>query len=185
MGTMIIDFETNKTIDIDELWAQSDYLEALNVSYENDRAFILVSAVALEQKISILLESLLPSISSLEDNKEFTFSFKTNLLKSFDLYNAKVIEYIHLIRKIRNEFAHDLTISNFEKLHSGTINHIDQCFTNIKPNRESKEIREKIEAIVKWLFWELISLEPYTKKLRAVLTSRETKERLLEIKRSK
>jgi len=185
MRTMIIDFEIDKVINIDELWEQADYLEALNISYENDRAFILVSAVALEYKISILLKSLLPSIASLEDNREFTFSFKINLLKSFDLYNAKVIEYVHLIRKIRNDFAHDLAISDFEKLPAGTITHIGQCLSDLKLEREFKEVREKIEAIVKWIFWELISLEPYTIELREILTSKDTKDRLLKIKQSK
>ena len=171
---MIINFNIDKDINIDELWEQSDYLDAFELSSENDRAFILVSAVALEDKVFNILESLLPSINSLKDNKEFTFSFKINLLKSFDLYNPKVIEYLHLIRKIRNEFAHNLTISDFEKISSGTQKHIDQSLKNLKPDRSSEIVRDKIEVIVKWLFWELIALEQYSRKLRRIMESEET-----------
>ena len=182
---MIIDFKINTDINIDELWEQSDYLDAFELSSENDRAFILVSAVALEDKIENILKLLLPSIKTLADNKEFTFSFKINLLKSFELYNPKLIEYIHLVRKIRNEFAHNLSISDFENISSRTLTHIDQCLKSLESKRTCEKVREKIEVIVKWLFWELIALEPYSKKLREIMDSRETVEKLMSIAKEK
>ena len=182
---MIIDFQIDNDINIDEFWEQSDYLSAFELSSENDRAFILVSAVALEDKIVNILETLLPSINSLKDNKEFTFSFKINLLKSFDLYNLRVVEYLHLVRKIRNEFAHNLNIADFENISNNTINHIDQCLKILETKRTCNKVRDKIEVIVNWLFWELIALEPYSKKLREIMESRETVEKLKSVKKEK
>ncbi len=78
---MIIDFEIKRQVTLDELWEQAEYLNALELSSENDRAYILVSAVAIEEQIYKVLKALLPQISCLKDNQEFTFSFKINLLK--------------------------------------------------------------------------------------------------------
>ena len=175
---MIINFQINKNITLDQLWNQSEYLNALDLSSENDRAFILISAVALEDQIYKILKSLLPLIKCLEDNKEFTFSFKINLLKSFDLYNPRVFDFLHLIRKIRNNFAHDLTISEFENLQSVMISQIDQCLKKIESQRIFSSVRDKIEAIVNWLFWELICLIPYASELREIMTSEQTTTRL-------
>ena len=172
---MIIDFEIKRPITLDELWKQADYLNALELSSENDRAYILVSAVAIEDQIYKILKALLPQINCLDDNQGFTFSFKINLLKSYELYNPKIVEYAHLVRKIRNEFAHNLTYSSFEYLPSGTQSNIDQRINEINPQHQFTEVRQKIDAIVKWLFWELNSLLPYAQEINKILNSTETK----------
>jgi len=175
---MIIDFEIKRPITLDELWKQADYLNALELSSENDRAYILVSAVAIEDQIYKILKALLPQINCLDDNQGFTFSFKINLLKSYELYNPKIVEYAHLVRKIRNEFAHNLTYSSFEDLPSGTQSNIDQRINEINPQHQFTEVRQKIDAIVKWLFWELNSLLPYAQEINKILNSTETKKQL-------
>lgn len=178
---MIIDFEIKKPITLDELWEKADYLNALELSSENDRAYILVSAVAIEDQIYNVLKVLLPQISCLNDNQGFTFSFKINLLKSYALYNPKIVQYAHLLRQIRNEFAHNLTFTNFEDLPEGMKVNINQRITEIYPESQLLELRNKIDTIVKWLFWQLNSLLPYAEKINEILNSSETKTKLINL----
>jgi hypothetical protein len=108
----------------------------------------------------------------------FTFSFKINFLKSYELYNPKVVEYAHLLRKIRNEFAHNLTFTSFEDLPDRTKANINQRVNELNPQNQLTEIKDKIDAIVKWLFWELNSLLPYAQEINKILNSTETKTKL-------
>lgn len=172
---MIIDFKIKNEIDLEELWAKTDYLNALDQANENDRAYILVSAVAIEDQVFKILKAISPSINCLSDNKDFTFSIKINLLKSFEFCNPNIIEYANLIRKIRNDFAHNLLLNDFESLSESNQNHINQIIGNINQECRTLSYKIKITTIVKWLFWELNSLIPYAKKLREIIESQSTK----------
>ena len=175
---MILEFKINTEIEITDLWAQAGNLYTIDISLTNQRAYILVCAVAIEDKLYTILKSLLPSIKFLDEDNNLSFSFKINLLKSFEFCHPNVINYLHLLRKIRNQYAHNMSVLNLETLPKELLSNIDQIIIELNPEIKSKDYLIKIETIIKWLFWQLHSLNPYSIKLREIMDSSETKKLL-------
>jgi hypothetical protein len=87
---------------------------------ESDRACVILSASMLDQALETLLKAYLVPISSKEDDfleglyaPISSFSAKIDLSFRIGLISAKFCRDLHLIRKIRNEFAHNISGCNF------------------------------------------------------------------------
>lgn len=173
---MIIDFEIDRTLTVDQSFDLSDELNALESSTD-DRTLILVSAIIIENQIEVLLKILFPEYRNLTDNnsKELTFSMKTNLLKSFQLCDNDLFVKTNVIRKIRNRFAHDLSFRELELIDSGTRSNINQIFQELETGFTITEVRRQVEFIVKNLAWEFYHIAPYANTLRRIIESEETK----------
>ncbi|MCT4583108.1 MAG: hypothetical protein N4A35_16980 [Flavobacteriales bacterium] len=176
---MIIDFEIDRTLTINQSFDLEDELDALESSTD-DRTLILVSAIIIENQIEVLLKILFPEYKNLTDNnsKELTFSLKTNLLKSFQLCDNDLFVKINVIRKIRNRFAHDLSFRELELIDSGTKSNINQMFQELETGFTITDVRRQVEFIVKNLAWEVYHLAPYANKLRQIVECEETKVKL-------
>lgn len=85
------------------------------VVIKDDRSRAIVAAMIIEQKIDQLLSTYIPSYKKLESIKEFSFSFKIEMALSLKILPSKILNSIDPLRKIRNKFAHQLSIKSFEQ----------------------------------------------------------------------
>lgn len=90
-------------------------LKQLNATGD-DRSKVLVSALVCEVYIDRLLGILLPGYKELIEDKEFPLSRKIKLLRAFKIIPLHLTQAADLLRKVRNEFAHDLDIDSIEKI---------------------------------------------------------------------
>ena len=88
---------------------------------ESDRAAVILSASLLDEALTTLIRTFLIPCSSAKDVlfEEATsplsnFSSKIDLAHRLGLISSKLSRDIHLIRKIRNSFAHDVFGCDFE-----------------------------------------------------------------------
>lgn len=72
----------------------------------DDRSFVVFSFVVIEKYLDTLLEAIAPGYKVLKDNRDFTVSLKTEVLKALRLIPSRILQAIDMARKIRNEFAH-------------------------------------------------------------------------------
>lgn len=81
---------------------------------ENYRLLVLDSALLLEEKIDLLLSSVIPGFKTLSKNRDLTLSLKIDLLKSLKLIPLKLFNGIEIVRKLRNKIAHKLDCDALE-----------------------------------------------------------------------
>ncbi len=104
---------------LDQMGIQEIFQYRLHLDTETDRGCALMTAAFLEEQLKGLLEKTL-----VHDSEVFkdlfsgtgglaTFSSKINLCYLMGLIAPSVQRDLHLIRKIRNEFAHSMQIIDF------------------------------------------------------------------------
>lgn len=85
-------------------------------SADDHRLLALVTALIVEERVDKLLSAYLPRYSVLRDGGEFTFSMKIRLLESLNLIPRHITAACHVLRAIRNDFAHRLELVAFTDL---------------------------------------------------------------------
>jgi hypothetical protein len=96
----------------DPTLADADELEN-EIRGQSDRAAALISASILENRLEIVLTSLMRSLTQGEHNELFrgegplaTFAKKTKLAYAFNVFGSATRRDLDIIREIRNAFAH-------------------------------------------------------------------------------
>jgi len=101
---------------------------------ESERGCVIVAAAMIEDVISNMIDdSLLPPLNS-EDQilaKDSSFSFKINLAYRIGLLSEEAAKSFHLIRKIRNDFAHKRENANFNS--QSVKERVKELFNLAKP----------------------------------------------------
>jgi len=120
---------------------------------EDDRAIILVCALLLENSVDTCLKAVGPKYHQIEKDRDVTFSMKTRVLKVLCLVPPKLIDGIWPIRKIRNEFAHTLSIRSFDQVNAKLFQALDTqrqgIFTNFRANASRRDaVIEMTKAIL-------------------------------------
>lgn len=80
------------------------------------RLLALVTALIIENRIDRILTILLPQYDALSDSSDFSFSMKINLLKAFAIIPNELLAAAHILKRVRNEFAHHLEFTTFDQL---------------------------------------------------------------------
>jgi hypothetical protein len=111
---------------------------------EDDRAVILVCALLLENAVESCLTAFAPRFPQMADDRDLTFSLKTNFLKSLCLLPPHVLEAITPIRQIRNEFAHNLEIKDFNSVQERHFLALKTHREKILPNSKALDSRRKL-----------------------------------------
>jgi len=90
-------------------------------SKETDRASVILSVAMLDRALETVLKThLMPSSSSEDELLErayapiSTFGARIDLAYRIGLISAKLCRDLHTIRKVRNDFAHNITGCSFE-----------------------------------------------------------------------
>lgn len=85
-------------------------------STNDERSFVILMSIVVEYHTDKLLRIIIPGYNKLCEKTEFTFSFKLCLLESLRFIPSHIFRFTDCIRKIRNEFAHNLQIDSLQEL---------------------------------------------------------------------
>lgn len=137
---------------------------------ESDRACVILSVAMFERALETILKARLVATGSPEDNlldvvyaPISAFSAKIDFTHRLGLISTKFCRDLHTIRKIRNDFAHNITGCTFENasVHSRII---ELCRSSGLVEKEPK-VRKSFQSgsrgdfqmIVSYMLWNLWS----------------------------
>ncbi|WP_300667119.1 hypothetical protein [Fluviicola sp.] len=92
-----------------------EHIQRFN-SYNEDRNSVIYFALFMEYHVNRSLEILFPDFNSFLDFSNTAISVKINMLASFRLFPKQIFEACRCINNIRNEFAHEFSITKIEEL---------------------------------------------------------------------
>jgi hypothetical protein len=140
-----------------------DILDQMAIYFEHldktgDRLLVLTAELLLENAIDRYLSALMPSYKkNLSENKEFAFSLKIAVTRSLRLSPPKFFGSIDLIRKIRNQFVHNLEITKLDMLNSKIQKEISEklVFYVDKGAFTQKNLQERFRSLSLFTFYGL------------------------------
>lgn len=160
---MAVEFEHEK------YW--SDLLDEEFEKEESDRACVIVAVAMLDHALETLLKACLAPASSSEDElleaiyaPISTFSARIDLTYRVGLISPQLRRDLHIIRKIRNDFAHNITSCDFDDSSvRGRIVELNRSSPMIDslPELRKKFVkgcRGDFQMTVSWILWYLWSL---------------------------
>jgi len=148
------------------------WLETLQkeFNHESDRAAVILSVALLENSLqNLLLAHFIPMPSSndaLFDGPNAplsNFDAKINLAYRLGVITNQFCRDLHILRKIRNEFAHNIHGCNFnDSKVKNRVHSLLQSSKFIKEQKNllgiSKNTREHFLEILSWMIWHLQTL---------------------------
>lgn len=154
----------------------------------DDRSYVIISALVVEHQLDGFLEILMPGYPKLSEKKDFTFSLKIELLKAHRIIPPIVARCIDFIRKIRNDFAHDLSINEISSIKEDLIrvgnNLYDDVYRPYKQTHTDKSTREIYNGIIHGCIVGLRSYRPNISLLRRLLNDAKFRAWMKEINKS-
>jgi hypothetical protein len=145
----------------------------------DERSYVIISALVVENQLDGFLEIIMPGYSKLTEIKDFTFSLKIELLKAHKIIPPIIARCINYIRKIRNEFAHNLSINDIDSVDEKILRVGDSLYDDVyrfyKETHTGKTKRERYHGILQGAIIGLRSYRPNIKLLRRLLDDDEFK----------
>ena len=129
------------------LHTETDFNEIIeDFKNESDRATVILAAAKIDAQLYILLSKVLkPSNSNQDelldgDNPLGTFSSRINIAFRLGLIDAQFAKALHLIRKIRNSFAHEIKGNSLVSGgHADRVKELVIHFKDYEQYQQSKE----------------------------------------------
>ena len=106
---LIADKENDLQKRLDELWEHYKDID-------DQRLLALVGALCIETALDALLERFMSDYDSFKRDMDVTFSLKIKIARGLHLIPQKILNSCDLIRQIRNDFAHNLNLSELTYL---------------------------------------------------------------------
>ncbi|MFA5049982.1 MAG: hypothetical protein WC501_03155 [Candidatus Micrarchaeia archaeon] len=148
----------------------------------DDRSFVIISALVLESVLDQFLEGYIPKYKKLLENEgNFVFSTKINLLKSLELIPTLILSCAETVRKTRNKFAHNLNFDSLEKLGKDANplkTQYNQIYSRYGENASDKTMREIFNGVVSYSISGLIAYIPNIKALNTKIRSKRFREEI-------
>ncbi|TDP01552.1 hypothetical protein [Flavobacterium sp. 245] len=170
--------KTTKEVVKDQNWQLVYLLEQFKK--ESDRAAVILVASIIDETLQTLLKSYLVPVPSSEDSlfdnatsPLSTFSAKIDITYRIGLISGKFARDLHIVRKIRNSFAHDIygcsfsngsVKSRIKELENSFI--ISQNIDNIKREDIKDGERGMFLYLTSAMIWEFNSLIKDRKEIK-------------------
>jgi len=140
---------------------------------KDDRSLAIVSALIVEYYIDDLLKTWIPEYKKLAESRDFTLSMKISLLDAFKLIPHHILKCADCLRKIRNDFAHNLDIDSFEKIKQENKNALKEMYEYLfgTSTSQGKSIRKLFEKIAWFAITGIWAYKPNIAILREVIQS--------------
>lgn len=87
-------------------------------NYKEDRNAVIYFALFIENEVDKIILILFPDFDFYFSKKSTFISQKLKILDSFKLFPKQILKSARCINNIRNEFAHNIKIENFDDLES-------------------------------------------------------------------
>ncbi|MEH2419750.1 MAG: DUF4145 domain-containing protein [Nostoc sp.] len=128
------------------------------------RLLAIITALLIETRLDNLLGLFLPRYSKLLNASNFTFSMKINLLEALNFVPPSITTSAHCLRKIRNEFAHDLSKVDFSSIEEPLKRSLRSLCENAYRGKETPVLGERplFDAFKQLSFFYIVGLDAYT-----------------------
>jgi DNA-binding MltR family transcriptional regulator len=135
---------------------------------ESDRASVILAVAMLDQALESLLRCHLVAIPNSDDSMLdgayapiSTFSARIDLSFRLGLISSRFSRDLHIVRRIRNEFAHNVTGCSFED--SSARNRVSELLRTsrvVEMHQKYRHLyaegtRGDFQTVVSWLLWAL------------------------------
>jgi len=128
----------------------------------DDRLLVLLGALIVENGVDELLGALIPGYSDLRNRREFTFSTRIGLARALRLLPSRILTGADLIRRLRNDFVHDLSLDSFAGVEPRRLRSMRDRLTAFVPQVPGEE-----SAIFTYLvLWTVVALGTYAEHVR-------------------
>lgn len=126
--------------DLKLISGQYEEYEKLITEAKEERLLALVGSLSVEDALDFFLGAFIPSYNYLSENRDFSLSMKIDLAYSLHLIPKLILDAADLIRKIRNEFAHDLHLNSFDSLGDKIKRRLRRLSKELFPRDKGTEI---------------------------------------------
>ena len=126
------------------IWGIKEELKLISEQYteyeriireaKEERLLGLVGAISMEEALDFFLGAYIPDYHRIERQRDFTLFIKIEIARSLRIIPAHILDAAELINSVRNKFAHELKISCFDALDSGTRGNLKQKHSMFFPN---------------------------------------------------
>ena len=162
---------------------------------KDERSFVLLMSLIVEFHIDSIIRAFFPGNKEILINKDLTLSLKINMLKSLKILPESIFKFADLVRKIRNEFAHNIEIDKIIELIDYTkgkklINQLNNFCRKyddyLKYSKyEQNNYREKFKDIADFVNNALREYEPSVCLLREEIEKKEFLQEIIKRKKFK
>lgn len=114
----------------------------------DDRLLVLIGALLVENSVDELLSAIMPGYKSLRDNRDFTFSMRIEIARALQLIPSRILSCADFIRKVRNEFAHNLSIDSFSELNPSYLSSLRGRLREFTKDQPEKSDAESFKGLV-------------------------------------
>jgi hypothetical protein len=102
--------------DIELIREQFERYKKFIETAKEERLLALIGALSMEEALDLFLGAYIPDYKRILEEKDFTLSMKIEIALSLRLIPRHILNSADIVRKIRNEFAHNLSINYFDSL---------------------------------------------------------------------
>jgi len=159
------------------IWFIQKDFKRINEQYEGyqkliegareERLLALIGALSMEEALDLFLGAYIPDYKRILENTDFTLSMKIEIAYSLRLIPRHILNTANLIRAIRNEFAHNLSIDCFDSLNDRKFkNKLRVKFQELFPDNTNTglTIKDRFIHVVEGV---IVALGIYASHLRA------------------
>jgi hypothetical protein len=132
----------------------------------DDRSKSILAGIIVEHYLDRILKLLFIDYKFLTDRSDFTYSFKISLLKSLRLIPHNIIIMCDCVRKVRNEFAHNLELENIQEIDLKIQKQVHQLYSEDSEKNKDIELIEKFKAVYTLGYSNLRAFEQNIRLLR-------------------
>lgn len=160
--------------ELDEYWAH--YKDLVD-----ERAFVLVGALCVEDCLDRMINAFFPASKDLHENRDFTFSLKIDIVRACNLIPSRILQHCDLVRKFRNDFAHNLGFKTISDLGNERLQLMDQAIKSYVPGEDlSVPPRDRFGHLVGFV---CVALKIYTTHVQSMRTFVHTADFMKALKR--
>jgi len=142
-----------------ELQAQIEETVGHVAALNEDRLLVLVGALLVENAVDGLLSAVMPGYESLRRNRDVTLSVRIELARALQLCPSRLFTCADVVRQVRNDFVHDLSVDTFAKLPQYRVQSIRDRLSEFNP----QEVLGKgnAEVFKKLVYFLVLALRVY------------------------
>ena len=109
---------------------------------DDHRLLAVITALVVENRVDRINAAFLPQYTRLIENSDFVFSTKIALLEALNFVPLYITMSAHCLRRIRNEFAHNLERETLNDLPEKVINSMRPLYGEIYRDFKPKAVQE-------------------------------------------
>lgn len=134
----------------------------------DDRLLVLTAELMIESAVENYLSAIMPEYENmLANNRGFSFSLGIKIAKALRLSPSKLFDGADTVRRIRNEFVHNLETKTFEELNPKLINEMELVLRTYFPKQPLTR-RPPREAFKGLALFTLLGITSYVPNIRSL-----------------